>query len=128
MYLITSVTLCSFLSSLSPALTIASVKTIAVVVPSPADCAVLRAASFIICIAKFSIGLLRDIELATVTPSFVIVIPDKCSADSIKTVRPLGPRVLLTALEILEIPSISFKRPSLSNAKSFGMYPCWFML
>ena len=47
------------------------------------------------------------------------------SGDSIRTVRTLGPQVLLTALEILVIPEISLERPSLSNVKSFGIYDCF---
>ena len=98
-----------------------SVKTIAVVVPSPAVFAVLLAASFIICIERFSIGLSKNTLLATVTPSFVIVIPPTCSGDSIKTVLPRGPNVLLTAFEIFVIPEISLFRASESNDKSLGM-------
>ena len=71
----TCVLLSPSFSSLSPFLTMASVSTIAVVVPSPALAAVREAASLIICTARFSTGSSSCIDLATVTPSFVTVIP-----------------------------------------------------
>ena len=58
-----------------PAFTKASVNTIAVVVPSPARVAVRSAASRIIRTARFSTGSIRAIDLATVTPSLVTVMP-----------------------------------------------------
>ena len=51
----------------------ACASTVAVVVPSPAMSDVLLATSRTICAPMFSIGSLRSISLATVTPSFVIV-------------------------------------------------------
>ena len=106
-----------------PAFTNASANTIAVVVPSPAELAVRCAASFIICIARFSIGSSKKTDAATVTPSLVMVMPLRCSGDSTRTVLPLGPSVLFTAFEILEIPLISLSLPCLSKCRSFGMYP-----
>ena len=82
----TDVLLCLSVIISSPLRTKALDNTIAVVVPSPADIAVFSAASFTILTAKFSTGSSKLIDLATVTPSLVTVIPDKCSSDSISTV------------------------------------------
>src|SRR3990172_8091417 len=68
---------------------------VAVVVPSPAVSDVLLATSRTICAPMFSSGSLRSISLATVTPSFVMV--GEPNFLSITTLRPLGPRVTLTA-------------------------------
>ena len=122
----TSVLLCSEPIISSPAFTNASVRTMAVVVPSPALVAVLSAASRIILTARFSTGSIRSIAFATVTPSFVTVIPCVWCGDSITTVLPPGPKVLLTAEAILLMPLISFWRPAWSKCKSFGLYPVWF--
>ena len=84
-----------------------SVNTIDDVVPSPATVAVRSAASFIILTARFSTGSIRSTDFATVTPSFVTVIPRVCSGDSISTVLPLGPMVDFTALLIFSIPALS---------------------
>ena len=108
----------SFMYSI-PLSTIASVSTIAVVVPSPAEVAVLSAASFTIVTAKFSTGSCRLIDLATVTPSLVTVIPRVWVWDSSTTVFPIGPSVLFTALDIFSIPLISLSRPSWPKCKSF---------
>ena len=71
----TCVLLSAAFISLIPLVTIASVRTIAVVVPSPALAAVLEAASRSICTARFSTGSNSCMDLATVTPSLVTVIP-----------------------------------------------------
>ena len=59
----------------TPLFTMASVSTVAVVVPSPELVAVLSAASLTIFTARFSTGSNNEIDFATVTPSFVTVIP-----------------------------------------------------
>ena len=58
------------------------------VVPSPATSDVLLATSRTICAPMFSIGSLRSISLATVTPSLVIV--GDPNFLSMMTLRPLG--------------------------------------
>src|SRR5579864_1992838 len=69
--------------------------TVAVVVPSPATSDVLLATSRTICAPMFSSGSGRSISFATVTPSLVIVGDPN---DLLRmTLRPLGPRVTLTA-------------------------------
>jgi hypothetical protein len=67
---------------------------VAVVVPSPALSEVLEATSFTIWAPMFSTSS-SSISLATVTPSLVIVGEPKLF--SMTTLRPLGPRVTLTA-------------------------------
>ena len=69
--------------------------------------AVLDAASRTSCTARFSTGLYRLIDLATVTPSLVTVTPPIWCSDSISTVCPPGPRVDATASDILFIPFFS---------------------
>ena len=71
----TCVLLSAYSSSSIPFFTSASVRTIAVVVPSPALAAVRDAASLSICTARFSTGSKSCMDLATVTPSLVTVIP-----------------------------------------------------
>src|SRR5664279_2551049 len=68
---------------------------VAVVVPSPATSLVLEATSRTICAPMFSSGSLSSISLATVTPSLVMVGPPNFFSRI--TLRPLGPRVTLTA-------------------------------
>ena len=69
--------------------------TVAVVVPSPATSEVLEATSFTIWAPMFSNLFSSSISLATVTPSLVIVGEPKLFSRT--TLRPLGPRVTLTA-------------------------------
>src|ERR1700723_2649087 len=69
--------------------------TVAVVVPSPAMSEVFEATSRTICAPMFSCGSFSSISLATVTPSLVMV--GEPNFFSITTLRPLGPRVTLTA-------------------------------
>src|ERR1035437_8151208 len=68
---------------------------VAVVVPSPAMSEVFDATSRTICAPMFSSESLSSISLATVTPSFVMVGPPNFFSRI--TLRPLGPRVTLTA-------------------------------
>ena len=74
------------------------------VVPSPAMSEVLLATSRTICAPMFSSGSLSSISFATVTPSFVIVGDPNFLSST--TLRPLGPRVTLTALASWFTPSI----------------------
>jgi hypothetical protein len=66
-----------------------------VVVPSPAMSEVFEATSLTICAPMFSNLSSSSISLATVTPSLVTV--GEPQLFSITTLRPLGPRVTLTA-------------------------------
>ena len=118
-----STSVLSFLMCNIPASTNALVNTIDVVVPSPAVVAVLSAASRIIRTARFSVGSTSPIDFATVTPSLVTVIPCVCSGDSINTVWPDGPNVLLTASAILFMPFTSFSLASSLNSNFFGVNP-----
>jgi hypothetical protein len=77
--------------------------TVAVVVPSPATSEVLEATSLTIWAPMFSNLSSSSISLATVTPSLVTVgAPNFLSRT---TLRPLGPRVTLTALASLLTPA-----------------------
>src|SRR5271167_2884635 len=73
----------------------ACARTVAVVVPSPATSEVLEATSRTICAPMFSSGSFSSISFATVTPS--LVVSGEPNFFSITTLRPLGPRVTLTA-------------------------------
>ena len=79
-----------------PSVTIDCASTVAVVVPSPATSEVLDATSCTICAPMFSNRSLSSISFATETPSLVIVGAPKLRSST--TLRPLGPRVTLTAL------------------------------
>src|SRR6266852_6020052 len=68
---------------------------VAVVVPSPATSEVLLATSLTIWAPMFSRGSLSSISFATVTPS--LVMRGEPNFLSRTTLRPLGPRVTLTA-------------------------------
>ena len=80
----------------------ASVRMVAVVVPSPALSLVLLATSRTIWAPMFSKGSSSSISLATVTPSLVTV--GEPYFLSRTTLRPLGPSVAVTALESLTTP------------------------
>src|SRR6266571_9005365 len=69
----------------------------------------------------FSIGSSSSISLATVTPSLVIVgLPNFLS---ITTLRPLGPRVTLTASANWSTPRLRRERASVSNSRYLaGIY------
>src|SRR2546426_9141678 len=73
----------------------ACASTVAVVVPSPATSDVLLATSLTIWAPMFSRGSLSSISFATVTPS--LVMRGEPYFLSRTTLRPLGPRVILTA-------------------------------
>src|SRR5215212_1430499 len=101
-----------------PSLTIACARTVAVVVPSPATSLVLVAASLRSCAPMFSKGSESSISLATVTPSWVTVgAPNFLSS---ATLRPLGPRVVLTALASVSMPVLSDRRASSLNSRILG--------
>ena len=79
-----------------PSRTMAWASTVAVVVPSPATSEVWEATSLTICAPMFSNLSASSISLATDTPSLVMVGAPKLFSST--TLRPLGPRVTLTAL------------------------------
>src|SRR3972149_3571291 len=87
---------------LSPSRKRAWASTVAVVVPSPATSEVLEATSRSILAPRFSMGSSRSISLATVTPSLVIT--GGPNFFSRTTLRPLGPRVIRTAVARLLTP------------------------
>ena len=87
-----------------PSCTMAWASTVAVVVPSPATSEVLDATSFTICAPMFSNLSFSSISLATDTPSLVTVgAPQDFSST---TLRPLGPRVTLTASARMFTPAM----------------------
>ena len=89
-------------TALAPSRTIAWVRTVAVVVPSPAMSLVLEATSRTIWAPMFSNLSSSSISLATVTPSLVTRgAPNDLSRT---TVRPLGPRVTFTASARMSTP------------------------
>src|SRR5690349_19976275 len=86
----------------TPSRKIACASTVAVVVPSPATSLVFAATSRTICAPIFSIASKRSICLATVTQSLVMVgLPYFFSST---TLRPLGPRVVVTVSASLFTP------------------------
>ncbi len=88
----------------SPSWTIAWPSTVAVVVPSPAMSLVLEAISLASWAPMFSNGSSSSMSLAMVTPSLVMVgAPNFLSST---TLRPLGPRVILTASARASMPRI----------------------
>src|ERR1051326_1890520 len=95
---------------LKPSLTMAWASTVAVVVPSPAMSLVLVAASLRSCAPMFSNGSSSSISLAMVTPSLVIVGGPNFLSST--TLRPFGPRVILTASASASIPRFSARRAS----------------
>src|SRR5947199_7153713 len=104
-----------------PSRKMACASTVAVVVPSPARSEVLVATSFTIWAPMFSISSSSSISLATVTPSLVTVgLPNFLS---MTTLRPLGPRVTLTASASWSTPRLRRERASVSNSRYLaGIY------
>ena len=96
-----------------PAFTMACAKTVAVVVPSPAWSAVFEATSFTSCAPMFSTGSFNSISRATDTPSLVTL--GAPNFLSITTLRPLGPRVTLTAFAKASTPLLRASRASVSK-------------
>src|SRR5690348_13426994 len=95
---------------LKPSLTMAWARTVAVVVPSPAMSFVLVAASLRSWAPMFSKGSSSSISLAMVTPSLVMVGGPNFLSRT--TLRPLGPRVILTASASASIPRLRARRAS----------------
>ncbi len=96
-----------------PSRMIAWASTVAVVVPSPASSEVCDATSFTICAPMFSNLSFSSISLATETPSLVTVGAPKLFSST--ALRPLGPRVALTALARMLTPrSIRWRASSLN--------------
>ena len=93
-----------------PSRTMAWASTVAVVVPSPALSEVLEATSLTICAPMFMSLSFSSISLATDTPSLVTVGAPKERSST--TLRPLGPRVVLTALARIFTPSTMRARAS----------------
>src|SRR5512137_1610398 len=102
----------------SPSCTMAWASTVAVVVPSPATSLVLVATSLASWAPMFSHGSSSSISLAMVTPSLVIV--GEPHFFSSTTLRPLGPRVVLTTLASLSTPAWRPRRASSLNFSSFA--------
>src|SRR5438270_8080144 len=92
----------------------ASARTVAVVVPSPATSLVLEATSRTMRAPMFSYLSSSSISRATVTPSLVTV--GEPNDFWMMTFRPLGPRVTLTARASLATPRRMASRASWSNA------------
>ena len=92
----------------------ASVSTVAVVVPSPAILEVLLAASLTSLAPIFSFLSISSISSATVTPSLVTVGPPQPL--SMTALRPRGPSVALTAAASFSTPASRLARASASNA------------
>ena len=99
-----------------PSRTMACARTVAVVVPSPAMSLVFEATSRSICAPMFSNLSLSSISLATVTPSLVMRGAPKLL--SMTTLRPLGPKVTLTASARMSTPRRMRSRASRPNFTS----------
>src|SRR3954466_3204637 len=100
-----------------PSRTSACAKTVAVVVPSPATSSVFLATSLTSSAPIFSHGSSSSISLAIETPSLVIVGAPHFFSKT--TLRPLGPRVTLTASASWFMPRSRPRRASSSNAIIF---------
>src|SRR5487761_1661979 len=101
-----------------PSRMIAWASTVAVVVPSPASSEVLDATSFTICAPMFSNLSFSSISFATETPSLVTVGAPKLFSST--ALRPLGPRVALTALARTLTPRNMRERASSLNLTSLA--------
>ena len=101
-----------------PSRTIAWASTVAVVVPSPAMSLVFEATSRSICAPMFSNLSLSSISLATVTPSLEMRGAPKLL--SRMTLRPLGPRVTLTASARMSTPRRMRSRASREKRTSLA--------
>ena len=96
-----------------PSRTIAWARTVAVVVPSPATSSVFLATSLTSSAPIFSYGSSSSISLAMLTPSLVMVGAPHFFSST--TLRPLGPRVTLTASARMFIPRSRPRRASVLN-------------
>ena len=97
-----------------PSRTMAWARTVAVVVPSPATSSVFLATSLTSSAPIFSYGSSSSISLAMDTPSLVMVGAPHFFSRT--TLRPLGPRVTLTASASVFMPRSRPRRASSSNA------------
>ena len=104
---------------LRPTFTIAWASTVAVVVPSPASSPVFEATSLTSCAPMFWKGSSSSTSRATDTPSLVMW--GAPNFFSMITLRPLGPRVTLTASARASTPFLSSSRAFMSNLISFAM-------
>ncbi|CIW13208.1 Uncharacterised protein [Streptococcus pneumoniae] len=104
---------------LIPSRTIAWVKTVAVVVPSPAISLVLEATSDTNLAPIFSKWSSNSISLAMVTPS--LVIKGEPNDFSRTTLRPFGPKVTLTVSARISTPRTMAERASDENLISFDI-------
>src|SRR5919205_1760178 len=99
----------------------ASARTVAVVVPSPATSLVLLAASLSSWAPMFSKGSASSMSLATVTPSWVTLGAPYFLSRA--TLRPFGPRVVLTASARVSTPRFRALRASSRNTSCLaGIY------
>ena len=102
-----------------PSRTSAWASTVAVVVPSPATSLVLVATLFASCAPRFSYGSLSSISRAMVTPSLVMTgAPNFLSST---TLRPRGPRVILTVSASRSMPASSARRVSSEKERILAM-------
>src|SRR6516165_7220101 len=109
-------------TALTPSFTIASARTVAVVVPSPAKSEDFEATSRTIWAPMFSNLSSSSISLATVTPSLEIRgAPYDLSST---TLRPLGPSVTRTALVRMSTPRNILSRASTENLTSLAVIFC----
>src|ERR1700756_3659692 len=114
-------------TALSPSRMIACASTVAVVVPSPASSEVLDATSFTICAPMFSNLSLSSISFATDTPSLVTVGAPKLFSST--ALRPLGPRVALTALARTFTPlNMRWRASSLKRTSFAGIVVILYLL
>src|ERR1700751_2365304 len=105
-------------TALTPSRTMACARMVAVVVPSPATVLVLLATSRTICAPMFSNLSESSISLATVTPSLVIRGAPKLLSRT--TLRPLGPKVTLTAFVSMSMPCSMRSRASVPRRISLA--------
>ncbi len=105
-------------TALAPSRTMEAARTVAVVVPSPAMSFCLEATSRTSWAPRFSKRSASSISLATVTPSLVMRGAPKDF--SITTLRPLGPRVTLTALARISTPRSKRSRASVEKRTSLA--------
>ena len=102
-----------------PSFNIDCATTVAVVVPSPATSEVCDATSLTICAPMFSNLSFNSISFATDTPSLVTVGAPKDLSRT--TLRPLGPKVVFTALARMLTPATSFFLALSPNFTSFAV-------
>ena len=107
---LTSIEFAPAATFLRPSLKMASARTVAVVVPSPAVSLVFEATSRTSRAPRFSSLSCRSISFATVTPSLVTVGEPKLFW--ITTFRPRGPSVIFTAAARISTPFLIFSRAS----------------